>query len=99
MLNFDLTEDHRLLERSVREWAAKEVAPRIHDLDRAHQFDRGILPQMAELGLLGISVPAEYGGAGMDYLSLGLASEELEYVDTSLRVILSVHAGLNCLTL
>ena len=46
------------------------------------------------LGLLGISVPAEYGGAGMDYICLGLASEELEYVDTSLRVIMSVHAGL-----
>ncbi len=54
-----------------------------------------ILPQMAELGLLGMSVPTEYGGAGMDYICLGLASEELEYVDTSLRVILSVHVGLN----
>ena len=54
---------------------------------------------MAELGLLGCSVPAEYGGAGMDYVSLGLVSEELEYVDTSLRVIMSVHAGLNCLSL
>ena len=99
MLNFDLTDDHQLLERTVREWAAREVAPRIHDLDRAHQFDRGILPQMASLGLLGISVPVQYGGAGMDYISLGIASEELEYVDTSLRVILSVHVGLNCLTL
>src|SRR5213592_2086492 len=99
MLNFNLTADHRLLEQSVREWAGREVAPRIRELDRAHQFDRGILPQMAELGLLGISVPQKYGGAGMDYIALGLASEELEYVDTSLRVILSVHAGLNCLTL
>ena len=99
MLNFDLTDDHQLLEQTVREWAAREVAPRIHDLDRAHQFDRGILPQMASLGLLGISVPAQYGGAGMDYISLGIASEELEYVDTSLRVIMSVHTGLNCLTL
>jgi glutaryl-CoA dehydrogenase (non-decarboxylating) len=99
MLNFELTEEQRLLERSVREWGAREVAPRIHDLDRAHTFDRNILPQMADLGLLGISVPAEYGGAGMDYISLGLACEELEYVDTSLRVIMSVHAGLNCLTL
>ena len=54
---------------------------------------------MAELGLLGCSVPPEYGGAGMDYISLGLISEELEYVDTSLRVIMSVHAGLNCLSL
>src|ERR1041384_5537739 len=99
MINLDLTEEQRLLEQSVRKWGARAVAPRIHDLDRAHQFDRGILPQMASLGLLGISVPEQYGGAGMDYISLGLASEELEYVDTSLRVIMSVHAGLNCLTL
>jgi glutaryl-CoA dehydrogenase (non-decarboxylating) len=99
MLNLEFTEEQRLLEQSVREWAGREVAPRIKDLDRAHQFDPKILPQMAELGLLGISVPGEYGGAGMDYIALGLACEELEYVDTSLRVIMSVHAGLNCLTL
>ena len=99
MLGFDLSEEHNLLEQSVREWAGREVAPRIHELDRDHRFDRNILPQMASLGLLGVCVPADYGGAGMDYVSLGLASEELEYVDTSLRVILSVHVGLNCLTL
>ena len=75
------------------------MAPRIRELDRRHPFDPALLPQMAALGLLGICVPAEYGGAGMDYLCLGLASEELEYVDTSLRVILSVHVGLNSLTL
>jgi glutaryl-CoA dehydrogenase (non-decarboxylating) len=99
MISFDLSEEHRLLEQSVREWAAREIAPRIHDLDREHRFDRNVLPQMAELGLLGCSVPQESGGAGLDYISLGLISEELEYVDTSLRVIMSVHAGLNCLTL
>src|ERR1044072_888731 len=99
MLDFDLTDEQRLLEQTVRDWAGREVAPRIRELDRAHQFDRGIFPQMAELGLLGISVPTEYGGAGVDYVCLGLASEELEYVDTSLRVIMSVHGGLNCLTL
>ena len=99
MLGFDLSEEHRLLEQSVREWGGKEVAPKIHDLDRAHQFDPTILSKMAELGVLGVCVPTAYGGAGMDYISLGLASEELEYVDTSLRVILSVHVGLNCLSL
>src|SRR3989442_15648149 len=99
MVELELTEEHVLLEQSVREWAGREVAPRIRELDRAHRFDRNILPQMAALGLLGISVPTEYGGAGMDYISLGLACEELEYVDTSLRVIMSVHAGLNCLSL
>jgi glutaryl-CoA dehydrogenase (non-decarboxylating) len=99
MMNLDLTDEQQLLERTVREWGARAVAPRIRELDRAHQFDRNLLPQMADLGLLGISVPPQYGGAGMDYLALGIASEELEYVDTSLRVILSVHSGLNCLTL
>src|SRR6188474_1692790 len=99
MIDFDLTEEQRLLEQSVREWGAREVAPKIRQLDREHRFDRGIFPQMADLGLLGCSIPAEYGGAGMDYISLGIVSEELEYVDTSLRVIMSVHAGLNCLTL
>jgi glutaryl-CoA dehydrogenase (non-decarboxylating) len=99
MIDLELTEEQRLLEQTVRDWAGREVAPRIKELDRAHAFDPKILPQMAELGLLGISVPVQYGGAGMDYICLGLASEELEYVDTSLRVIMSVHAGLNCLSL
>ncbi len=100
MMNFELNEEQRLLERSIREWGAREVAPRIRDLDREHRFDKSlIIGGMKTLGLLGISVPQQYGGAGMDYLALGIASEELEYVDTSLRVIMSVHAGLNCLSL
>jgi glutaryl-CoA dehydrogenase (non-decarboxylating) len=100
MLDFSLSDEHRLLEQSIREWGARDVAPYIRDNDRKHHFDRErILGGMARLGLLGISVPQEYGGAGMDYIALGIASEELEYLDTSLRVIMSVHAGLNCLTL
>src|SRR5215212_5976506 len=100
MIDFTLSDEHRLLEQSIREWGAREVLPFIHDNDRKHHFDRErILGGMAKLGLLGISIPQEYGGAGMDYIALGLASEELEYLDTSLRVIMSVHAGLNCLSL
>src|SRR5436305_4255382 len=100
MIDFTLSDEHQLLEQSIREWGAREVLPYIHDNDRAHRFDRErILGGMARLGLLGISVPQEYGGAGMDYIALGVASEELEYFDTSLRVIMSVHAGLNCLPL
>lgn len=100
MIDFSLTDEQRLLEQTVREWGAREVAPRIHDLDRDHRFDRElVIGGMRRLGLLGISVPEPYGGAGMDYVCLGLACEELEYVDTSLRVIMSVHAALNCLTL
>jgi glutaryl-CoA dehydrogenase (non-decarboxylating) len=100
MIDFSLNDEHRLLEQSIREWGAHNVVPFIRENDRKHHFDRErILGGMAKLGLLGISVPQEYGGAGMDYIALGVASEELEYLDTSLRVIMSVHAGLNCLTL
>src|SRR6188768_2831193 len=99
MLSFELDDSHKDVEKAVREWAAAEVAPKIHDLDREHRFEKGFLKGMADLQMLGICIPEEYGGAGMDYVSLGIVSEELEYVDTHLRVIMSVHAGLNCLTL
>jgi glutaryl-CoA dehydrogenase (non-decarboxylating) len=99
MIGFELSEEHQAVERMVRDWAAKTVAPKIHDLDRAHRFERSFLTEMAELQLLGICVPEEWGGAGMDYISLGVACEELEYVDTHLRVIMSVHVGLNSMSL
>src|ERR1700748_1944337 len=100
MLDFSLNDEHRLLEQSIRAWGAHDVETLIRENDRKHHFDRErILGGMARLGLLGVSVPQEYGGAGMDYICLGIASEELEYVDTSLRVIMSVHTGLNCLSL
>jgi len=100
MIDLSLTDEQKLLEQTVREWGAREIAPRIHDLDNEHRFDKAlVIGGMKKLGLLGISVPEQYGGAGMDYVCLGLASEELEYVDTHLRVIMSVHAGLNCLSL
>jgi glutaryl-CoA dehydrogenase (non-decarboxylating) len=99
MISFELSEEHKAVEKTVREWAAHEVAPKIHDLDRQHRFERGFLKGMAELQMLGICIPEEWGGAGMDYISLGLVSEELEYVDTHLRVIMSVHVGLNSMTL
>ena len=99
MTDFDLTEDHRAVEQMVRDFARAEVAPHIQENDAKKHFDRSILPKMAELNILGICVPEAYGGAGLDYISLGLACEELEYVDTSLRVLMSVHVGLNSLTL
>jgi glutaryl-CoA dehydrogenase (non-decarboxylating) len=99
MISFDLSEEHQAVEAAVRHWAAKEVLPRIHDLDRERRFERGFLAGLRDLQLLGICIPEEYGGAGLDYLSLGLASEELEYADTHLRVILSVHVALNSMTL
>jgi glutaryl-CoA dehydrogenase (non-decarboxylating) len=99
MISFELSEEQKAVEQTVRDWGARTVAPKIHDLDREHRFERGFLTGMAELQLLGLCIPEEYGGAGLDYVSLGLACEELEYVDTHLRVIMSVHVGLNSMTL
>src|SRR6185369_7076428 len=99
MIDFELNDEQKAVESAVRDWAAREVAPKIHDLDREHRFERGFLKGMAELHLLGLCIPESYGGAGLDYVSLGLACEELEYVDTHLRVIMSVHVGLNTMTL
>jgi glutaryl-CoA dehydrogenase (non-decarboxylating) len=99
MIDFEFTEDHLAIEKMVREFATKEIEPRIRELDEKQQFDPKIARQMAELGVPGICIPQQYGGAGFDYISLGIACEELEAVDTHLRVIMSVHVGLNSLSL
>ncbi len=99
MIDFELTDDHKSIRQTVREFAQKEVAPRIKELDEKQHFDRSILDKMGELNLLGVCIPEEYGGAGFDYVALGLVCEELEAVDTFMRVVMSVHTGLNSLTL
>jgi glutaryl-CoA dehydrogenase (non-decarboxylating) len=98
-MNFELSDEHVQVRDMVREFAAREVAPYIQEWDAKGEFHREVLDKMGELGLLGLPIPEEYGGAGMDYVSLALACEELEYVDTFLRVIMSVHVGLNSLAL
>ncbi len=104
-----LSDEHELLRRTVREFAEKEVAPFIRAWDRSGaEHGEGpetrahivpLLKRMGELGLLGICLPQRYGGAGMDYLALAVVCEELERVDSFLRVVLSVHTGLNCLSI
>ena len=98
-MDFGLSDEHHMVQRMVRDFAVKEVAPTIQEQDRLGEMAPHVIPRMAELGILGISIPVKYGGQGMDYISLGLACEELEAVDTSLRVVISVHNGLTCLTL
>jgi glutaryl-CoA dehydrogenase (non-decarboxylating) len=98
-MDFALTDEHRMVQQMVRDFAEKEVAPSIKDFDRAQEMAPFILPRMGKLGILGICLPVRYGGQGMDYISLGLACEELEVVDSTLRVVLSVHIGLNSLGL
>ena len=83
-----------MVQQMVRDFAQKEVAPVIQEYDRKQEMAPFVLPRMGELGILGICLPVKYGGQGMDYVSLGLACEELEAVDTTLRVVMSVHVGL-----
>lgn len=99
MINFDLTEEQTALENTVREFVQGEVAPHIKEWDEKQHFEKSVFTKMAELGLLGVCIPEEYGGAGFDYVSLGLVCEELEACDTFLRVVMSVHVGLNSLSL
>jgi glutaryl-CoA dehydrogenase (non-decarboxylating) len=99
MTDFSLSQEHLMVQKMVREFAQKEVAPVIKECDRQQHMADFVLPRMGELGILGICLPVKYGGQGMDYISLGLACEELEVVDTSLRVVMSVHVGLNSLAL
>jgi len=93
-MDFALSDEHRMVQHMVRDFAQKEVAPVIKEYDRKGEMAPQVLPRMGELGILGICIPVKYGGQGMDYISLGLACEELEAVDTTLRVVMSVHMGL-----
>ena len=99
MINLDLTEEHVALQNTVREFVQGEVEPNIKEWDEKQHFEKSVFETMGELGLLGVCIPEEYGGAGFDYVALGLVCEELEACDTFLRVVMSVHVGLNSLTL
>jgi glutaryl-CoA dehydrogenase (non-decarboxylating) len=98
VIDFELTEEHRALQQTVREFVQGEVAPHIKEWDEKAHFERSVFDKMAELGLLGVCIPEQYGGAGFDYISLGIVCEELEACDTFLRVAMSVHVGLNSLS-
>jgi glutaryl-CoA dehydrogenase (non-decarboxylating) len=98
-MNFDLTEEQIQVRDMVREFAEREAAPHIREWDTKQNYSRDIIDKMGEAGILGLPIPEQYGGLGLDYVSLALACSEFEYVDTSLRVVLSVHIGLNSLTL
>jgi glutaryl-CoA dehydrogenase (non-decarboxylating) len=98
-MDFDLTEEHTMVQKMVAEFAQREVEPTIKEYDRAQDMAPFVLERMGELGILGICIPVLYGRQGMDYISLGLACEELEAVDSTLRVVMSVHMGLNSMGL
>ncbi len=95
-MDFELTEEQRLLRDTTRDFAAREIAPKAADLDKTGRWPSDILPKMAELGLLGVAIPEEYGGAGMDALSYALAMEEVSAACASCGVIMSVNNSLFC---
>lgn len=97
-MDFQLSEEHLMVRETVRRFVENEIKPYIREWDR-HGADPKVYQRMADLGLLGICVPRKWGGSGLDYVALGIACEELEYGDTFLRVVMSVHVGLTAMTL
>ena len=98
-MDFSLSQEHMMTQRMVQDFTRKEILPVIKEYDRKQEPIPFALRRLGELGILGICFPVRYGGQGMDFISLGLACEELEAADTSLRVAMSVHVGLCGLTL
>jgi alkylation response protein AidB-like acyl-CoA dehydrogenase len=93
-MNFDLTEDQQILRNMVREFALKEVEPRSAAIDRDSAFPRDLFARMADLGLMGIPYPEEYGGAGADVLSYAITVEEISRVCASTGLSLAAHCSL-----
>ncbi|MBT2691969.1 acyl-CoA dehydrogenase family protein [Bacillus sp. ISL-55] len=98
-MNFDFTEEQELLRKTVRSFVDKEIMPYIKEWDEKQHFETSILTRLANLGLMGVCIPEQYGGSGMDYNSLAIVCEELERGDTAFRTAVSVHTGLNSMTL
>jgi short/branched chain acyl-CoA dehydrogenase len=93
-MDFDLSDDHRLLRDTVRQFAEAEIAPVAEELDRTKSFPYEIVSQLGKLDLMGIPFPQEYGGAGGDSLGYALAVEELARVDSSVAITLCAHTSL-----
>jgi alkylation response protein AidB-like acyl-CoA dehydrogenase len=96
-LNFDLDQEHELVRSTVREFAQKRVAPVAEELDREGRFPYELVAEMAELGLMGMTIPQEYGGAGADTVAYAIAVEELTRVDSSVAITMAAHHSLGTL--
>jgi alkylation response protein AidB-like acyl-CoA dehydrogenase len=96
-LNFDLGQEHELVRSTVREFAEARVAPVAEELDRESRFPYDLVAEMGELGLMGMTIPEEYGGGGADTLAYAIAVEELTRVDSSVAITLAAHHSLGTL--
>src|SRR6478672_10377210 len=93
-MNFEFAEHHQLLRKTVRDFARAEVAPRAQAWDEEERFPKEIVPRLAELGLLGIRIPEDYEGSGMDMMSYAICVEEIARADGSLALTVASHNGL-----
>lgn len=98
-MNFQFSDEQNMLRQTVRQFVDAEIMPYIAEWDATGGFDPAIWKKLADLDLLGICIPEAYGGSGMDYNALAIACEELERGDTAFRTAVSVHVGLNSMTL
>src|SRR5213592_2887544 len=98
-MDFTLTDEQRLIQDTVRAFVDERVLPVAVENDIAHRLDLELIDGMAELGILGIVIPEEYGGAGLDFVAEALACEEIERGEAAFRTLISVHVGLNSLSL
>ncbi len=93
-MDLDLSSEHELLRNTVREFATERVAPVAEELDRESRFPYELVAELAELGLMGIPIPEEYGGAGSDTLAYAVAIEELTRIDSSVAITVAAHTSL-----
>ncbi|QBP42213.1 acyl-CoA dehydrogenase family protein [Paenisporosarcina antarctica] len=98
-MNFDFSEEQQLLRKTVRQYVDDEIIPNIAKWDATGGFDSKVWERLADLGFMGVCIPEAYGGSGMDYNALAIICEELERGDTAFRTAVSVHIGLNSMTL
>src|SRR5699024_3011808 len=98
-MNFELTEEQKMLRDTARSFTDKEIMPYIAEWERQGEFDPAIMAKLAELGLMGVCIPEEYGGSGMYYNSLAMVCEELQRGNSAFHTDVSVHTGLNSMTL
>ncbi|MBO2532100.1 MAG: butyryl-CoA dehydrogenase [Thermoactinomycetaceae bacterium] len=99
MFDFSYSEEQLAVKKMVRKFVDKEIMPYIQEWDAKQHFETSLLKKLADLGLMGVCIPEKYGGQGMDYNTLAIVCEELERGDTAFRTAVSVHTGLNSLTL
>src|SRR3954471_19938831 len=96
-MDFDLSPEHELLRDTVRQFALEKVAPVAEELDREKRFPYELVAELAELGLMGMTIPEEYGGAGADTVSYAIAVEELTRIDSSVAITVAAHHSLGTL--